>query len=108
MERIARTRTNKTTKVSGGMVQDRSQKSSEGQKATLEVEIHPDPALDENRAGRGTEGNENVRLALEFTPVEKGPKFATSTGLLIERRFRNCPTSLLKTWRLHYHQLITL
>ena len=45
VERIARTRTNKGKKVSGGMVETRSQKSSEGQKAMLEVEIHLDPAI---------------------------------------------------------------
>ena len=56
VERIARTRNNKRKKVSGGMVETRSQKSSGGQKATLEVEIHPDPALDESRAGRGRKG----------------------------------------------------
>ena len=33
-----------------------SQKSWKDQKPMLEVEIHPKPALDENRAGRGTEG----------------------------------------------------
>ena len=43
--RIARTRTSKGKKISGRMVEIRSQKSSEGQKATLEVEIHPDTAL---------------------------------------------------------------
>ena len=45
----------------------------------LEVEIHPDPATDENRAGRGTEGSGNRRLASESTPVEQGQDFATST-----------------------------
>ena len=48
----------------------------------LEVEIHPDPALDENRAGRGTEGNGNKRLASECTPAEQGQGFATFTGTL--------------------------
>ena len=48
----------------------------------LEVEIHSDPALDEIRAGRGTEGNRNRRLASESTPVEQGQDFATSTGTL--------------------------
>ena len=81
-ERIARTRTSKGKKVSGRMVETRSQKTSEGQKATLEVEIHPDLALDENRAGRGTEGIDNSRLASQSTPVEQGQDFATSTGTL--------------------------
>ena len=70
-------------KASGGMVETRSQKSSEEQKALLEVEIHPDPALDENRVGRGTEGNENRILASESTPVEQGQGFVTSTGTLV-------------------------
>ena len=69
-------------KVSGGMVETRTQKSSESQKAMLEIEICPDPALDANRAGRGTEGNRNRRLASESTPVEQGQDFATSTGTL--------------------------
>ena len=64
------------------MVETRSQKSSEGQNATLEVEIHPDPAFDDSRAGRGTEGIENIGLAIESTPVEQGQDFATSTGTL--------------------------
>ena len=63
VERIARTRTSKGKKVSGRMVETRSQKSSEGQQATLEVEIHPNPDLDDNRAGCGTEVIENRRLA---------------------------------------------
>ena len=75
-------RTNKGKKVSGAMVETRSQKSPEGQKALLEVDIHPDRALDENRAGRGTEGNGNRRLASEYTPVEQSQGFATSTGTL--------------------------
>ena len=48
VERIARTRTDKGKKVSGGMVETRIQKSSEGQKAMLEVEVHPEPAMVEN------------------------------------------------------------
>ena len=35
-------------KISGVMVETRSQKSSEDQKAMLEVEIHPDPATVES------------------------------------------------------------
>ena len=68
--------------VSGVMVKTRSQKSSEGQKANLEVEIHTDPAIDENRTGRGAEGTGNRRLAGKTTPVEQGQDFATSTGTL--------------------------
>ena len=82
VEGIAGTWTNKVKKISGRMVETSSQKSSEGQKATLEVEIYPDPALDENQAGRGTEGNGNRTLASESTPVEQGQDFATSTGTL--------------------------
>ena len=66
----------------GEMVETRSQKSSKGQNAMLEVESHPDPALGENRAGRGREGNENRRLASESTPVKQGQDFVTSTGTL--------------------------
>ena len=35
------------------MVETRSQKSSEGQKAMLEVEAQPEPATDEKREGHG-------------------------------------------------------
>ena len=61
MERITQTRTDKGKKVSSIMVETRSQKSSEGQKAMLEVEVHLDPALDEDqrdmdRKGEETEG----------------------------------------------------
>ena len=55
MERITRIRTDKGKRVSGGMVEDRSQKSSEGQKAMLEVEVQLEPAIDENRKGEETE-----------------------------------------------------
>ena len=65
VERITRTRTNKGKKVSGRMVETRSQKSSEGQKAMLEVEVNQDPAMDENREGHGPEGRGNRRLASE-------------------------------------------
>ena len=82
MERIAQTHTDKGKKVSGGMVENRSQKSSERQKAMLEVEIHPDPAMDENREGHGPEGRGNRRLASESTPVEQGQDFATSIRTL--------------------------
>ena len=56
VERITRTRTDKGKKVSGIMVETRSQKSSEGQKARLEVEVHSEPAMDENQEGNGPEG----------------------------------------------------
>ena len=69
-------------KISGVIVKTRSQNSPEGQKAMLEVEIHPDPAIDENRAGRGTEGSGNIRLTSESTPVEQGQDFSTPTGTL--------------------------
>ena len=82
------------------MVETRSQKSSEGQMATLEVEIQPDPALDDNPAGRGTEGTENRILASESNPVEQGQDFvnstATSTYTEKARKCRNGPISLLK------------
>ena len=81
-ERIARTRTDKGKKFSGGMVETRSQKSSEGQNAMLEREVHQEPAMDENRDGHGPEGRGNRRLASESTPVERSQDFATSTGTL--------------------------
>ena len=82
VERITRTQTDKGKKVSGIMNQTRSQKSSEGQKARLEVEVHPDPPIDEKQEGYGPEGRGNRRLASESTPVEQGQDFATSTGSL--------------------------
>ena len=48
----------------------------------LEVWVHPDPAIDESRAGLGSEGSGNRRLASESTQVEQGQDFATSTGTL--------------------------
>ena len=74
--------TDKGKKVSGIMVETRSQKSSEGQKARLEVEVHSDSAMDENQEGYGPEGIANRGLASESTPVEQGQDFATSTGTL--------------------------
>ena len=82
VEKITRTRTDKRKKFLSRMVETRSQKSSEGQKAMLEVEVHPDPAMDENREGHGPEGRGNRRLASESTPVEQGRDFTTSTGTL--------------------------
>ena len=37
----------------------------------LKVEVHPEPAIDENRDGHGQEGIGNRRLAIEPTPVEQ-------------------------------------
>ena len=82
VERITKTRTDKGKKVSGIRVETRSPKSSEGQKARLEVEVHSDPDMDENQEGQGPEGRGNRRLASESTPVEQGQDFVTSTGTL--------------------------
>ena len=82
VDRISRTRTDKGKKVSGIMVETRSQKSSEGEKAKLDVEVHPGPAMNENQEGHGPEGRGNRRLASESTPVEHGQDFATSTRTL--------------------------
>ena len=100
VERITRTRTDKGETVSGRMVETRSQKSSEERKDMLEVEVHPDQAMNKNREIHGPEGRGNKRLASESTPVEQGQDFATSTGTWTERRCRNCPTSPLKLWQL--------
>ena len=64
------------------MVETRSQKSSEERKASLEVEVHPDQAVDENQEVHGPEGRGNRRLASKSTPLEQGQDFATSTGTL--------------------------
>ena len=82
VERITRTRTDKGETVSGRMVETRSQKSSEERNARLEVEVHPDQAMDENQEIHGSEGRGNRRLASKPTPVEQGRDFATSTGIL--------------------------
>ena len=81
------------------MVEKRRQKASQDERAILEIEIHPNPALDENRAGRGTGGNANRRLTSESTPVEQGHE----QGLLIDKKFRNYPIFQLKTrqWESH-------
>ena len=47
----------------------------------LEVEVHPDKAMNENQEINGPEGRDR-RLASESTPVEQGQNFATSTGTL--------------------------
>ena len=67
---------------SGGMVETRVQTASEDEKAKLELEVHPDPAIDENREGHGPNGSGNRRLTSKPTPVEQGHNFATSTGTL--------------------------
>ena len=48
----------------------------------LEVEVHLDQAINENREIHGPEGRRNRRLASESTPVEQGQDFTTSTGTL--------------------------
>ena len=55
VERTEKSRNKKGKKFSGGMVETSSQKTSEGKKAILEVEIHMNPTLDDNWAGRGRE-----------------------------------------------------
>ena len=103
VERIIRTRTDNGETVSGRMVETRSQKSSEERKAMLEVEVHPDQAMDEDQENYGPEGNRRLasegwtrpwmrtrktrtggdrRLASEYTPVEQSQDFATSTWTL--------------------------
>ena len=67
LQRTEKTRNKKGKKVSGGMVETKSRKASEDKKAMLEVEIHTNPALDENRGGRGTEADGNRRLTSEST-----------------------------------------
>ena len=81
VERITRTRTDKGETVSGRMVETRSQKSSEEQKAMLEVEVYPDQAMNENQEIHGPRGRDR-RLASESTPVEQGQDLANSTGTL--------------------------
>ena len=56
VERITRSRTDKGETVSGRMVETRSQKSTEEQKAMLEVEVHPDQVMHENQEMHGPEG----------------------------------------------------
>ena len=81
-ERIIRTRNDNGEMVSGRMVETRSQTSSEEQKAMLEVEVHPDQAMDEDQGIHGPEGRGNRRQASESTPVEQGQDFFTSTATL--------------------------
>ena len=82
MDRITRTRTDNGETVSGRMVETRSQNSSEERKAMLEVEVHPDQAMDENQEIHRPEERGNRRLASESTPVEQGQDFVTSIGTL--------------------------
>ena len=78
VERITRTQTDKGETVAGGMVETRSQKSPDERKAMLEMELHPDQAMNESREIHGPEGRGNRRLSSESTPVEQGQDFATS------------------------------
>ena len=48
----------------------------------LEVEVHPDQAMDEDQEIHGPEWRGNRRLASESTPVEQGQDFATSIETL--------------------------
>ena len=82
VERITRTRTDKGETVSGRMVETRSQKSSEERKAMLEVEVHPEKAMNENQEIHGPEGRDR-RLASESTPGRTRPRlchFLRDTG----------------------------
>ena len=72
VKRITRIRTDKGETVSGRMVENRSQKSSEERKTMSDVEVHPDQAMNENREIHGPEGRGNRRLAIESIPVEQG------------------------------------
>ena len=82
VERITRTRADKGETVSGKIVETRSQKSAEEQKAMLETEVHPDLAIQENQEMHGPEGGGNRRLASESTPVDQSQDVASSTGIL--------------------------
>ena len=82
VERIIQTLTDNGETVSGRMVETRSQKSSEEQKAMQEMEVHLDQAMDENQEIHGPEGRGNRGLASESTPVDQGQDFATPTGTL--------------------------
>ena len=48
----------------------------------LDVEVHPDPAMDDKLEGHGPVESRNRSLASESTPVEEGQDFATPTGTL--------------------------
>ena len=81
VDRIKRAQTDKGETVSGRMVETRSQKSSEERKEMLEVEVNTDQAMNDNQKVHGLDGR-GRRLASEYTPVEQGHDFATSTGTL--------------------------
>ena len=101
VKRFTRTRTDKWETVSGRMVETRSKKSSEERKAMLEVEVHPDQAMNENHEKHGPVGRER-RLASESTPVEQGQDFATSTGTLEREEMSelsNISTGIMATRR---------
>ena len=74
--------TRKRKKFHAECLKKKKQKTSEETAAMPEVEIQPNPALDENQAGRGSEKSGNRRLTSESTPIEQGHDFATSTGTL--------------------------
>ena len=82
VERIKKTRSKKGSKVSGALVEARSQKVSEDRKTKMDEEIHRSPGQNVNQAARGTEGNGIKRLTRKSTPVEQGHNFATLTGIL--------------------------
>ena len=71
------------------MVETRSQKSSEEQKAMLEMEVHPDLAMHENQEMHGPGGRGNRRLASESTPEEQAKILPLPPGHWTERRCRN-------------------
>ena len=67
-------------------IETRSQKASEEKGARLEVEIHPNPSLDENEPGRGKEQNGNsdrfgaVRtINKTFDGMQRSREFMTMT-----------------------------
>ena len=95
-----------TQKCLEGVVNRKKKKASEEEKPMLKVETHPIPALDENRAGDGTEENGNRRMTSESTHIEQGLNFAIPLGLYFKRRCRNCPTSRLKMQQQQDHPLI--
>ena len=70
MENTKKDWNKKGQKVSGGMVKKKNQQSSEEQKTKLELEILSNSALDENRAGRVTEGKGKRGCRVESTLVE--------------------------------------
>ena len=75
-------RNKKRKKISGGMVETRSQKVSEDKSTTLEKEIHRSPDQVEDQAGRGIEGNGTRRLTSESTHLEQGHDFPSLTSTI--------------------------